>query len=146
MIFLLHYCYLLLSCLLLFCLFILHFFFVDQLCCNQWNSEYYKVLEIFCFEKDISCFLNIMWIFFHCSIVLFSTLNDRHNLKDQFHINKRLQFWCKLFIVLFFFLLSWTNERNTSRPQNQILVSPHHFLVIYRITAMCIFSLISILK
>ena len=27
----------------------------------------------------------------HCSIVLSSSLIDRYNLKDQFHINKRLQ-------------------------------------------------------
>ena len=70
----------------------------------------------------------------HCSIVLSSNLSDRYNLKDQFHINKRLHFWCKLFIVRscsFFQRMKeiWVDHKI------KFFFSPHHFLVLYRITA-----------
>ena len=70
----------------------------------------------------------------HCSIVLSSNLSDRYNLKDQFHINKRLHFWCKLFIVRFCSFFQRMKEIWVDH-KIKFFFSPHHFLVLYRITA-----------
>ena len=96
---------------------------------NYNNNIYISITLIFCFWVQLN-FHIFNYKRKNC-IVLSSILSDRYNLKDQFHINKRLHFWCVLFILMFLcLLLCRVNEWNMSRPHNQILFSPHHFLFV----------------